>query len=402
MDRVIAISTDINYLTPVETLIKSIAYNNHDVKIYVINENIPQEWFINLNHRLNKIGIQVQDAKFDPALIEQEKISIDYLSKMAYGRILIPDLIPDLIPEDRVLYLDADIIVDGSLDDLFNLDLKGKPVAAATEYFDTSIFNSGVLLMDNAKLRDTNFVQDLLERGKNSPADNDQTLLNEEFENNYLPLKPTYNAMIGGDLVTFFHRDQLDMYERKLKEAEPYTVIHYTTSDKPWNVVSCLRMRDKWWQYRELEYNEIVNHDPLPSDAVPNKKGTFFTFTDDENVESLYDLATAMPEYEFNVAAYTMMGSKLVQALKYPNVRLYPSMTQHTLHRMLNEADIYLDINHGPKTQDIIKQFIEKGDPVLTFDDVKTNELTGQKGYESFKSGDVKAMVKRIKELIAK
>lgn len=393
MDRVIAISTDINYLTPVETLIKSIAYNNHNVKIYVINENIPQEWFINLNHRLSSIGIQVADAKFDPALIEQEKISIDYLSKMAYGRILIPDL----IPEDRVLYLDADIIIDGSLDELFNLDLQGKPVAAATEYFDTSIFNSGVLLMDNAKLRDTNFVQDLLERGKNSPADNDQTLLNEEFKNNYLPLKPTYNAMIGGDLVTIFHQDQLDMYESKLKEAEPYTVIHYTTSDKPWNVVSCLRLRDKWWQYRELEYSEIVNHDPLPSNAVPNKKGTLFTFTDDENVECLYELAKAMPEYEFNVAAYTMMGSKLVQALKYPNVRLYPSMTQHTLHRMLDEADVYLDINHGPKTVEIIKQFMDRDDPVLTFDDVKTDALIDHKEYETLKTGDVSAMVTKIK-----
>lgn len=47
MEKVIAISTDQNYLVPVETLIKSIAYNNRDIKIYVINEDISQEWFIN-------------------------------------------------------------------------------------------------------------------------------------------------------------------------------------------------------------------------------------------------------------------------------------------------------------------------------------------------------------------
>lgn len=48
MEKVVAISTDQNYLVPVETLVKSIAYNNREVKIYVINEDIPQEWFFNL------------------------------------------------------------------------------------------------------------------------------------------------------------------------------------------------------------------------------------------------------------------------------------------------------------------------------------------------------------------
>ena len=73
MKKVIAISTDQNYLMPVETLIKSIAYNNRNLKIYVINEDISQEWFINLNRRLAPLNITVQDAKLDPAIIQDEK-----------------------------------------------------------------------------------------------------------------------------------------------------------------------------------------------------------------------------------------------------------------------------------------------------------------------------------------
>ena len=140
MEKVIAISTDQNYLVPVETLIKSIAYNNRDIKIYVINEDISQEWFINLNKRLEPLGITVSDAKLDPAVIQDEKISVDYLSKMAYGRILIPEL----IPEDRVLYLDADVIVDGNLDELFNIDMHGYPAGAVPDYFG-DFFNYGVI-----------------------------------------------------------------------------------------------------------------------------------------------------------------------------------------------------------------------------------------------------------------
>lgn len=180
MEKVVAISTDQNYLVPVETLVKSIAYNNREVKIYIINEDIPQEWFFNLNKRLAPLQITVEDAKLDPAVIQDEKISVDYLSKMAYGRILIPEL----VPESRVLYLDADTIVDGNLDELFNIDMQGYPAGAVPDYFG-DFFNSGVMIFDNEKLRQTNFVHDLLEKGKTATVDNDQTLLNEEFRNNY-------------------------------------------------------------------------------------------------------------------------------------------------------------------------------------------------------------------------
>ena len=44
----------------------------------------------------------------------------DYISLATYYRLLIPELIPN---EDRILYLDCDIIVRKSLSDLYNRDL---------------------------------------------------------------------------------------------------------------------------------------------------------------------------------------------------------------------------------------------------------------------------------------
>lgn len=392
MDKVIAISTDHNYLIPVETLIKSIAYHNHDVKIYVINEDLPQEWFININKRLSPINISVKDAKFDPALINDVKISVNYLSKLAYARILIPDL----IPEDRVLYLDADTIVVRNLDDLFNTDLKGYPVGVIKDYFG-DFFNSGVMLMDNTKLRSTNFVKDLLEQGKQGPSDNDQTVLNKAFKDNYLNLPGTYNVQFGGDLVTFWEHDKYAYYEDELEKSKPYSIIHYTTGDKPWNTTSVLRGRQIWWSYRELEYSEIINHSPLPNNSVPNKQATLFTFTNDENIKNLYELAKALPQYEFNVGAYTLMGFRLIRALRYPNVHLYPSMTQHTKEKMLNEADAYLDINYGSKDQDVLKLFGNKNIPFATFDEVATDNLRDNSNYHVFANDDLTGMVDFIK-----
>lgn len=394
MEKVIAISTDQNYLVPVETLIKSIAYNNRDIKIYVINEDISQEWFINLNQRLAPLGITVNDAKLDPAVIQDEQISVDYLSKMAYGRILIPEM----IPEDRVLYLDADVIVDGNLDDLFNIDMQGYPAGAVPDYFG-DYFNSGVMLFDNQQLRQTNFVQDLLERGKTATVDNDQTLLNEEFKGNYLVMPGKYNVQVGGDLVTFWHPDDADRYEGELKKAEPYTIIHYTTDSKPWKTTNSLRLREKWWQYRELDYNEIVNHSPLPSNEISHKQATLFTMTNDENIKYLYKLAAALPDYEFNVAAYTMVGFKLIRALRYPNVRLHPSVSPYQQQQLLKTVDGYLDINYGSKAENVIQEYVDKNIPVLSFEEVATAKFRDSDNYQVFGNDDLQGAITAIKKI---
>lgn len=395
MEKVIAISTDQNYLTPAETLIKSIAYNNRDLKIYVINEDISQEWFINFNRRLAPLNITVRDAKFDPAIIQDEKVSVIYLSKMAYGRILIPEL----IPEDRVLYLDADTIVDRNLDELFNIDMQGYPVGAVQDYFG-DFFNSGVMLFDNQQLRATNFVQDLLERGKTATINNDQTLLNEEFKGNYLVLPGTYNVQVGGDHVTFLDPSNIDSYENELKKSEPYSIIHYTTIYKPWKTTTSLRLRDKWWQYRELDYSEIVNHQPLLSNNdIPNKRGVLFTFTNDENIKNLYELAEALPNYEFNIAAYTDMGFKLIRALRYPNVHLYPLITSYNRKRLLAKADAYLDINYGGKNEEVIQKFIDKGIPVLSFDEVATERFKDTDNYQTFDNDDLQGFIQAIQKM---
>jgi lipopolysaccharide biosynthesis glycosyltransferase len=83
------------FLMPAETLIKSIACHNDNVKIYVLNEDLPQEWFANINRRLHFLDIQVVDVKYDPTLLDNVVVSNQFLTKMTFGRFLIPKLIPE-------------------------------------------------------------------------------------------------------------------------------------------------------------------------------------------------------------------------------------------------------------------------------------------------------------------
>ena len=108
--------------------------------------------------------------------LANEAVSRNYMNPMIYGRILIPQLISD----DRVIYLDADTIVNGSLKDLFSLDMDGHTIGAVEDFSMTGTFNSGMLLIDNQKLReDKSFTDDLLAKGKVKSSFEVQSLLNE-------------------------------------------------------------------------------------------------------------------------------------------------------------------------------------------------------------------------------
>ena len=108
--KVIALSGDYGYLNQIETTIKSIIVHNRDVKIYVINPDIPHEWFVNLNYYLKQVGAEIVDKKVNPGLLDQMHSSRNHISTATFGRILIPKV----ISEDKVLYLDSDIIVDAN------------------------------------------------------------------------------------------------------------------------------------------------------------------------------------------------------------------------------------------------------------------------------------------------
>lgn len=371
MSEAVAICADYGYLTPAETLIKSIAYHNHDLPIYLLNTNVPQEWFLDINRRLKAINVRVIDAKFSPAVLANEAVSrTEYMNTMIYGRLLIPQL----IPADRVLYIDSDTVVDGSLRALLDTDLQGKIVGAVEDYSMVGTFNSGVLLLDNARLRKIDsFTTDLLRQGQEQTANDDQTLLNQYFKDNWLPLAYRYNMQIGLDMTLFYNEHQsLPRFYRLIHQAAPGVIIHYSTSDKPWNFMSSGRLREKWWQYKSLEYGEIVRHAPLPIIRRPFKK-TFFTFTQTEQVDGLEELLKALPDCEFNVAAWTNMGEALLTLTRYPNLHLYPAVVEANINKLINRTTAYLDINQGQKEPQFMERCARLNKPIFSYDESPDN-----------------------------
>ena len=92
--------------------------------------------------------------------------------------------------------MDCDMVVTGSLDDLFTMDLKGYPVAAVRDYggrvfYHREIFNAGFLVIDNAYWRQEQMSRHLIEMTNewHDKVDQaDQSILNMVFENNWYEL----------------------------------------------------------------------------------------------------------------------------------------------------------------------------------------------------------------------
>ncbi len=199
--KTIVLNGDYGYLDEIETTIKSIIFNNKEVKIYVINPDIPHEWFINLNQYLNQIGSQIVDKKINQEYLNDVNSTFRGIKNIAFARILIPKL----INENKVLYLDCDIVVDANLDELFNIDLENKWVCGVRDYQVPSEFNSGVLLINNKKWKESNIVSSLLEKAKDPNLRNgDQTVINEVFKDRIEELDLSYNYQIGFEKAAFW------------------------------------------------------------------------------------------------------------------------------------------------------------------------------------------------------
>lgn len=163
-----------------------------------------------------------------------------YTSYAAYARVFIPEI---LNGEGRVLYLDCDTLVAGSLNELFETDLHGKPFALAGDCIvsaykkyislsaDRPYFNSGVMLMDLAKWRERRCTERILEELVHPHGPNplgDQDVIVRCFPDETAALSPRWNFLSQYFMLSY---DGL----RRIVGAEcplPYTRTDYVQARK--------------------------------------------------------------------------------------------------------------------------------------------------------------------------
>lgn len=362
MDKlVIALTGDYGYINQITTTIKSILYHNKNCKIYLINSNIPQEWFYLLRQKLKDTNSDIIDKKIIASHLSQEHVGLNHIKPIAYGKILLPDL----LNEERVLYLDSDLVVTGNLCSLFQTNLNNHPIGAVKDVDENNgHFNTGVILYDLTKLKKIpNLVKDELKIGENQGLRNaDQDVMNAYFLDDFQDLPLTDNYQIGMDSISYYAGHQY--YFDAMNKVHDPLVIHYLTPDKPWNTLSSSRLRNEWWQYFGLSWSQVINHDNLPHVHQLNNTRVL-TFIYSQNVGQLSKLIKQLPNIQFNIAAWSTVGEPITQLLQYQNVRVYQCIIGNQLDELTQNCDAYLDVNYDGKERKAIDPFEQRGCPIL-------------------------------------
>ena len=172
----------------------------------------------------------------------------------AMGRIFIGSVLPGEV--ERVLYLDCDTVVLGSLGRLWRTELSGCVLGAVMEPTiypqvkerlslkrEDAYFNSGVLLIDLRAWREKEVERQLVDFYlKNGPEllACDQDTINGVLKGKIKPLSPRYNFFTNyryfhySDLVSqspSYKKVSKDIFRRA--KAHP-AVVHYMGDERPW------------------------------------------------------------------------------------------------------------------------------------------------------------------------
>ena len=375
--KTIVLVGDQAYQEQVSTTIKSILYYNKNVKIYVFNQGLSDEWFRDFNELAEQLDSELVNISLDQVTISPEWLTQDHISSAAYARYFIPQF----VAEERVLYLDSDLVVNRDLQPLFDISLEGKLVAAVGDAGGYG-FNSGVLLIDNRAwkerqlqetfIKETDRIMSLVQSGQMEDFNGDQTVLNHVLAQDWLPLDKIYNLQVGHDLVAFYSG-----WNGHFELDQEPLIIHYTTFRKPWNSEVSYRYRQLWWDFQALSLEEILAHhwgEFEMQDRWEQASLNCMLLTDVQELEQIEFLAQSLPKVDFHIACYTEMGAYLQSLNQYENIHLYPQVIHAVLDELIDKCQVYLDIHHGSEHYQLSSRFKALGKPVLAFHNTKKNE----------------------------
>ena len=261
----IVFAADRGYLQHLAVALVSLLENNSGMNIYIINNDLSEaDW-----KKLEKISMgkdsNLIDAKIDDRQIEN-LITTYHFTKANYYRLFIPEIVKG----DRALYLDADIVVNGRIDDLYNTNISNTFLAAVDNMdiynhrdlemkSSAKYFNSGVMLINLDCWRGNNVKEKVVEFISRKPEVirfADQDGLNSIINGNWLELHPKYN--LHGILLFSEHDPVLP-----IKEAiDDPVIVHYTGTYKPWHYRSYHPYKHLYWKYlRKTPYKYFIPDD---------------------------------------------------------------------------------------------------------------------------------------------
>lgn len=266
-DLIMNIATALNrkYLEYTVVMLCSLCENNNEhIDAYLLHSELTPQDIDLIKNSLSKynitiISVEINKSDFDDRLPRNTQWSIE-----TYYRLMLMDILPESV--DRLMYLDVDLIINGSIEELYHVDFAGDDVIAADDSngkrtLDTfgskqiemfrdmlaqgfRYFNAGVMLFNVAQIRKTH---------------NFNTYMAAVKEWNYEMEAPDQDILnyVHGYKAGYVDYKEFNLFAR-IAHNQKYSyndvknsvkIIHFA-SDKPWNNTNChYDIEQLWWDY---------------------------------------------------------------------------------------------------------------------------------------------------------
>ncbi len=256
------ISANNTYLSPLKIMLTSFCESNQNEHhhIYFLYGDVDEKELLSIGAYFEKhYDVTFTATKINTEDFKQFPIS-HHFSIETYYRFLVTDILP--MEEDRVLWLDIDIIVKKSLYDFYYQDFQGNMIAACKSInknpqtlldqlgcpAGTVYFNAGVILF-NLKLIRTKYTVDDFFSYYVSHKDR-ITWLDQDILNGVFALQTRIHDY---HLYNYQMFNEECLQKSDLKFIETHTaIIHYIGAKKPWHSEYQNPCKKYWRKYTDI------------------------------------------------------------------------------------------------------------------------------------------------------
>lgn len=255
------------YMIPFCTMATSLLHNtmSKNVNFYILNKDLTKVEMNFITKTISKINyltkihfIKVNVENLSSLLVKNTHLTEETLFRLFLGELLPKDI-------EKVLFLDSDLIIEKDILELYNTEIMDYSFAAVTDYnpdrwkilnLNSSLdyFNSGVMLINLNKTRNSDFLDKCLEFISQTRIEltyPDQDILNSVLNGEWFRLNNKWNVirqwyMKDAYLYNFINEDDL---EGVLNNPG---IIHFTSPIKPWKLVCDHPKKDRYYHYLNM------------------------------------------------------------------------------------------------------------------------------------------------------
>lgn len=246
----VCLACDNNYAKYAGVVVASVLANSkddEDLRFYILDGGISESKKAEILSLKSIKDCKIEFVQIEESMFEDYKkvATHKYISIATYYRLRLATLLPEV---ERIIYFDCDMVVNSSLNNLFNVELGENIIAGVRDINkrmlqqNPSYINAGMVLFDLNKIREENIEQkfyDYTNENFETIKMGDQTIINEVLKGRIKIVEDEWNVQSS------------NFTNRSSYTKHPY-IIHYVAKRKPWHFGSFSVHRPLYFKYLQM------------------------------------------------------------------------------------------------------------------------------------------------------